>query len=124
MNSLVHHASFGINFNLDTVDENMMPSGSLSVPDSPSTTAFAPLMQEVFGPLWRCPSPFILHIRNPARPGTPLTPNALCPIWKKGNQLLGKVFSFRPGSAILNSEDVEAGLLCRGIREGWFTFSQ
>ena len=26
MDSLVHHASFGINFNLDAVDENMIPS--------------------------------------------------------------------------------------------------
>ena len=57
MDSLVHDASFGINFNLDAVDENMIPSSNLSVPDSPSTTAFAPFMQELFGPPWRCPSP-------------------------------------------------------------------
>lgn len=50
MNSLVHDASLSINFNLDAVDENMIPSGSLSVPDSPSTAAFAPFMPEVFSP--------------------------------------------------------------------------
>jgi len=33
MDSLVHDASLGINFNLDAVDKNMIPSGSLSVPD-------------------------------------------------------------------------------------------
>jgi len=124
MDSLVHDASLGINFNLDAVDENLVSSNSLSVPDSPSTAAFAPFMQEVFGPSWRCPSPFVLHIGNPARPGTPSTPNALCPIWKKSNQLFGKVFSFRPGSAMLNSEDIEAGLLYIGIKEGWSTFSE
>ena len=124
MDSLVHDASFSINFNLDAVDENVIPLGSLSVPDSPSTTAFPPFMQEIFGPPWRCPSPFILNIGNPTRPGNPLTPNALCPIWKKSSQLFGKVFSFRPGSTILNSKDVEVGLLYRGIRQGWSTSSQ
>lgn len=48
--SLVHDASLGINFNLDAVDENIIPLGSLSVLDSPSAAAFAPFMQEVFGP--------------------------------------------------------------------------
>ncbi|OCL08568.1 hypothetical protein AOQ84DRAFT_406547 [Glonium stellatum] len=101
MDSLVHDASLGINFNLDAVGES-----------------------EVFGPSWRCPSPFVLHIGNPTRPGTPSTSNALCPIWKKSNQLFGRVFSFRPGSATLNSEDLEAGLLFRGVKEGWSTFSE
>ena len=101
----------------------MIPSGSLSAPDSPRTAAFAPFMQEVFGPPWKCPNSFILNIRNPTRPGTPSTSNALCPI-RKSNQLFGKVFSFQPGSTILNSKGVEAGLLYRGIRQGWSTFSQ
>ena len=124
MDSLVHDASLGISFSLDAVDEDMIPSGSLSVSDSPSTAAFAPFMQEVFSPSWRFPSPFILHIGNPARPRTPSTPNALYPTRKKSNQLFGKAFSFRPGSAILNLEDVEAGLLYRGIRQVRLTFSQ
>ena len=29
----MHNASFGVNFNLDAVDKNMIPSGSLSVAD-------------------------------------------------------------------------------------------
>ena len=66
MDSLVHDASLSINFNLDAVDKNVIPLGSLTVPDSLSTAAFAPFMQEVFGPLWRCPTPFTLHIGNPA----------------------------------------------------------
>ena len=45
---LVHDASLSINFNLDAVDENMIPSNSLSLLNLPSTAAFAPFMQEVF----------------------------------------------------------------------------
>jgi hypothetical protein len=33
MDSLVHDASLGINFNPNAVDKNMIPSGSLGVPD-------------------------------------------------------------------------------------------
>lgn len=70
----------------------------LDVPDSPATAAWAPFITEIFGPGWRCPSPVILHIGNPDRQSTPTPPsNAMCPIWKKSNELFGKVFNYRPG---------------------------
>jgi hypothetical protein len=93
----------------------------LDAPDSPITAAFAPFMSEIFGPGWRCPSPVVLHIGDPSRPSSPT--NALCPIWKKSNELFGKVFSYRPGSATLNADSVEAGLLYLGIKTGWSSFS-
>jgi len=66
-------------------------------PDSPTTAAFAPFMEEIFGTQWKCASPVVLHIGEPAQ-ATPTTANALCPIWKKSNELFGKVFSYRPES--------------------------
>jgi hypothetical protein len=80
-------------------------------------------MSEIFGPSWRCPSPVVLHIADPPRASTPSTNNALCPIWKRSNELFGKVFSYRPGMATLNTE-IEAGLLYIGIKQGWDTFNQ
>lgn len=120
-----------LGLNLNPVEE--LPEAEegnlLDAPDSPSTAAFAPFITEIFGPNWRCPSPVILHIDNPT--DTPPTAtsgpnNALCPIWKKSNELFGKVFSYRPGTtdALLNIDAVEAGLLYLGIRNGWTSFNE
>jgi hypothetical protein len=119
MEDLVHDPSHGLHFPLETVDENMHVT-----PDSPNTAAFAHFMPEIFGPTWRCPSPFVLHIGNPARPATPSTEADQCPIWKKSNELFGKIFSFRPGESMLGSDDVEAGLLFLGIKNGWDSFAE
>jgi len=99
-------------------------------PDSPTTAAFAPFIHEIFGQDWRCTSPVVLHIGEPARPlpssSSSMTSNALCPIWKKSNELFGKVFSYhtRPGMATPLSADMEAGLLYVGIDQGWHTFNE
>ena len=78
---------------------------------------------KIFGPNWRCPSPVVLHIGNPEVPQIS-TSSALCPVWKKSNELFGKVFSYRSstgtGSLTLpRSETAEAGLLYLGIKKGW-----
>ncbi|KAF2802915.1 uncharacterized protein BDZ99DRAFT_548152 [Mytilinidion resinicola] len=120
MDDLVHGSTNSLQFPLSTVDENMQVT-----PDSPNTAAFAHFLPEIFGPSWRCPSPFVLHFGNPAQPATPsANEDALCPIWKKSNELFGKVFSFRPGAATLDSDDVEAGLLFLGIKQGWDSFAE
>jgi hypothetical protein len=82
---------------------------------------------KIFGPDWRCPSPVVLHIGNPEAPAS-TTPDAMCPVWKKSNELFGKVFSyhFTTGATSLISPGVdlaEAGLLYLGIKEGWDTTS-
>lgn len=123
--------SLDLRLSLDPVDEVPEVEGSmLDVPDSPTTAAFAPFITEIFGPGWRCPSPVVLHIGNPSPPDSTSTPspppgpNALCPIWKKSNELFGKVFSYRPGTGVLNLDTVEAGLLYLGIRNGWECFNE
>jgi hypothetical protein len=62
----------------------------------------------------------VLHIGDPES-ASPLTSSALCPIWKKSNELFGKVFSYRStsgtGSLILPS--AEAGILYLAIQKGW-----
>ncbi|KAF2467256.1 uncharacterized protein BDR25DRAFT_376162 [Lindgomyces ingoldianus] len=118
------HSNLGLHLDLDPVQEISEEGNILDVPDSPTTAAFAPFMSEIFGPSWRCPSPVILHIGNPARPATPSTQNALCPIWKKSNELFGKVFNYRPGTATLNADHIEAGLLYLGIKQGWASFNE
>ncbi|KAH7381579.1 hypothetical protein BKA66DRAFT_119699 [Pyrenochaeta sp. MPI-SDFR-AT-0127] len=93
--------------------------------NEPATASWAPMMAEIFGPNWRVPSPVVLHIGNPDTP----TPSTVCPIWKKSNDIFGKVFSYRSptgntGSlALLRSENAEAGLLYLGIKEGWSSLS-
>ncbi|KAF2254378.1 hypothetical protein BU26DRAFT_582928 [Trematosphaeria pertusa] len=123
--------SLSLDLDLHPLHEASEDSSMLDVPDSPTTAAFAPFMSEIFGPSWRCPSPVILHIGNP--PSSPSTtsssttssiPGSLCPIWKKSNELFGKVFSYRPGTAALNVDSVEAGLLYLGIKDGWSSFDQ
>lgn len=117
----VEDLSMGLD--LQRVDEE---EGSMfDVPDSPTTAAFAPLLTEIFGPGWRCPSPVILHIGNaPNEIASPSPTNALCPIWKKSNEMFGKVFNHRPGTAALNVDSIEAGLLYLGIKQGWGSFNE
>lgn len=75
--------------------------------------------QKIFGPNWRCPSPVILHIGNP-EPSPKSPSNALCPVWKKSNELFGKVFSYRGLAATGTcSPSSEAGILYLGIQKGW-----
>lgn len=100
--------------------------------NDPATATWAPMMAEIFGPNWRCPSPVVLHIGNPDTSpslSSTATPNgALCPIWKKSNELFGKVFSYRStgtnGSSLITttsslSRSSEAGLLYLSIQKGW-----
>jgi hypothetical protein len=80
--------------------------------------------QKIFGPNWRCPSPVILHIGDPESSSLP-TSSALCPIWKKSNELFGKVFSYRStsGTSSLVLPSAEAGMLYQAISKGWDTTS-
>jgi len=73
-----------------------------------------------FGPNWQSPSPTILHIGNP-EPSPSSTPNNLCPVWKKSNELFGKVFSYHSTGSLTrtSSETAEAGLLYLSIKSGW-----
>lgn len=89
-------------------------------------------MQEnkMFGPNWRHPSnPVVLYIGNPEPPLTPAsTKNTACPISRKTNELLGRVFSYRSttgtGSlAFLRGDHAEAELLYLGIKRGWTNIS-
>jgi hypothetical protein len=77
-------------------------------------------LPKIFGPNWRCPSPVVLHIGNPDPPA-PAAPNTLCPVWKKSNELFGKVFSYRSttGTSSLVLPSSEAGILYLGIQKGW-----
>ncbi|KAF2021645.1 hypothetical protein BU24DRAFT_362360 [Aaosphaeria arxii CBS 175.79] len=122
-----HTAKLNLQLNLEPVSEILErneEANMFDAPDSPTTAAFAPFMSELFGPSWRCPSPVVLHIGNPAGASTPTTPNAICPIWKKSNELFGKVFLHRPGTAALNADSIEAGLLYMGIKDGWSSFTE
>ncbi len=115
--------------------------------NAPATATWAPMMEEVcwtpnlvlclthdypqiFGPNWRCPSPTILHIGNPDNPATS-TPSSICPVWKKSNELFGKVFTYHhrdlgttsnsppSNNSLVRSDTAEAGLLYVGIKQGW-----
>jgi hypothetical protein len=121
----------GLNLGLEPVFEitegdNMVDArAGPDRPDSPSTAAFAPFIDEIFGPTWRCPSSVVLHIGDAPQDSSaaPAGNNALCPIWKQSNELLGKVFTYRPGMTTLNRE-IEAGLLFLGFKQGWDTFNE
>lgn len=99
---------------------------------------------KIFGPNWRCPSPVVLHIGNPDPPKLTHTPaGTICPMWKKSNELFGKVFSYRGNigpstqasgthNSLLASSSLqkpppaaaaEAGLLYLGIKDGWANLS-
>jgi hypothetical protein len=108
--------------------------------DELATATWAPMMAEVhivthshshswreiskiLGPNWRCPSPVILHIGNP-EPLSSSTSSAIYPVWKKSNELFGKVFSYHSTTGTssfisLGSDHAEAGVLYLGIKEGW-----
>jgi hypothetical protein len=114
-----------MSLDLERVDEDPEEGNMFDVPDSPATAAFAPLLNEIFGPGWRCPSPVILHFGNaPTETTNPSPNNSLCPIWKKSNEMFGKVFNHRPGTAALNVDSIEAGLLYLGIKQGWGSFNE
>ncbi|RYO27993.1 hypothetical protein AA0111_g7089 [Alternaria arborescens] len=97
--------------------------------NAPATATWAPMMEEIFGPNWRCPSPTILHIGNPDNPTSNFS--SICPVWKKSNELFGKVFTYHyrsPGAtssssssnnSLVRSDTAEAGLLYLGIKQGW-----
>ncbi|CAN9240972.1 unnamed protein product [Alternaria sp. RS040] len=97
--------------------------------NAPATATWAPMMEEIFGPNWRCPSPTILHIGNPDNPIS--NSSSVCPVWKKSNELFGKVFTYHhrsPGAtssssssnnSLVRSDTAEAGLLYLGIKQGW-----
>ena len=123
--------------------ENNAEEAQIDVPewgDSPATASWGPLMAEVhlratdeptptnhaqiFGPGWQCPSPVVLHLGNPEPSLSNLPSNAVCPVWKKSNELFGKVLSCRAtsGTGALSPtilEAAEAGLLFLGIQQGW-----
>ncbi|KAF9735342.1 hypothetical protein PMIN06_010895 [Paraphaeosphaeria minitans] len=121
--------------NGSTHEEALMPT-----PVSPATAAFAPFIQEMelFGRAWHCPSPLVLHIndRNDDRPSSSSSSSqvpsfAVCPIWRKSNELFSKIFSSRTPSSTEASSlfpghdlawSMEAGLLFQGIKDGWKTF--
>jgi len=101
----------------------------LDTPDSPLTAAWAPFINEIFGPGWRCPSPVVLHIGSPADSSTavPANESTICPIWRKSNELFGKVFTYPPrkgGASTSLSHGMEAGLLFLGIKNGWDSFTE
>ena len=113
-----------VDFSLGPVGEVSNETDMLDRPDSPTTAAFAPFIKEIFGPGWRCPSPIVLHIGNPSISST-IPP--VCPTWRKSNELFGKVFSYRPGTAsALNTrlDSMEAGFLFLGIKDGWSSFDE
>ncbi|KAF2820135.1 hypothetical protein CC86DRAFT_305466 [Ophiobolus disseminans] len=99
-----------------------MDTGIPAVPD-PNVAVDLDLEPIFFGPNWRSPSPVVLHIGNPELSMT-FTSNALCPVWKKSNEIFGEVFSYRPSAKtrslqLAKSQNAEAGLLYLGIKKGW-----
>lgn len=95
-----------------------------------ATASWGPLMQEFFGDGWRCPSPTILHIGAPES-SKPSTSVAICPIWKKSNDIFERLYSScsPTGTQSLTlykkrpSAPAEAGFLYLGIKEGWANIS-
>ncbi|KAF2643188.1 hypothetical protein P280DRAFT_394905 [Massarina eburnea CBS 473.64] len=120
-----------LNLDLDPVEEIPQESNMLDA-DSPATAAWVPFMTEMFGHGWRCPSPTILHFgHDSASTSASSSPNSTCPIWKKSNEIFGKVFQYRPGTSTAFTSnrsfrgwDAEAGLLFRGIKDGWSSFNE
>jgi hypothetical protein len=137
----------GMSLDLGPVVKQIFPDnaqeGQIEVPewgDSPATASWGPFMAEVcfhathelasinhsqiFGPGWQCPSPVVLHLGDPDPSLPTLTSNAICPVWKKSNELFGKVLSCRATSGTgalspMSLEAAEAGLLFLGIQQGW-----
>jgi hypothetical protein len=115
----------------DVTNEPTHNDALIPAPDSPATAAFAPFIQEMemFGRAW-CPTPIILNI-DPPSSSSDASSSAICPIWRKSNELFGKIFSSRPtsSSGVFNISlgdefdwGMEAGLLFKGIKDGWKTF--
>ncbi|KAA8614768.1 repeatmulti-domain protein [Pyrenophora tritici-repentis] len=116
-----------INLELATVNdeedvEEMPRNTQLAAP-------YAPLMEELFGPDWRLPSPTTLYIGNPdlRLPAS----IKVCPTWKRCNEVFGKVLTYRQPLSLSNSsrlfsapqtsQAAEPGLLFLGIKQGWDT---
>jgi hypothetical protein len=138
--------NLGLSMDFDPVVESPEEEEVEELPwgNDPATATWAPMMAEVctdssrsyaqltmpsqiFGPNWRCPSPVILHIGNPEPSASPSS-GVVCPVWKKSNELFGRVFSYHSTTGTssltsLRSDHAEAGLLYLGIKEGWHTMS-
>lgn len=127
-----------LDLTVDDVTNETTQDALMQAPDSPATAAFAPLLQEMemFGRVWNCPSPIVLHI-NDNPPSTSVTTTSspsnmtVCPIWRKSNEIFGRIFSSRlpssTGVSDLSLGDefdwgLEAGLLFKGIKDGWKDF--
>jgi hypothetical protein len=81
---------------------------------------------QIFGPGWQCPSPVVLHLGDPEPAISTLPSNAICPVWKRSNELFGKVLSCRASSGTgapspVSADAMEAGLLYLCIKQGWST---
>ncbi|KNG45834.1 hypothetical protein TW65_07412 [Stemphylium lycopersici] len=107
--------------------------------DAPATSTWAPLMEEIFGPNWRRPTPTILYIGNPDDNPSSSPSGAMCPTWVKSNELFSKVFSYASSSRSLPTSNTsalcssparpnhlappdtaeETSLLYHGIAHGW-----
>lgn len=127
-----------LNLALDTVANEPTHDGTFNpTPDSPATAAMAPFIQELemIGLMWHCPSPMNLHMTDQQddrpSPSSHVSSTAICPIWRKSNELFGKIFSTRlstsagvDGHSLVNEFDwgMEAGFLFKGIKDGWKTF--
>ena len=116
MDSLVHDASLGINFNPNAVDKNMIPSGSLGVPDCRALPRLL-LSCRKYSPFAKISEPFHpTHWKSCSAWDSFSTKCSLFDIEEKQPVIRrGLLVSTR--SAILNSEDVEAGLFYQGTRE-------
>ncbi|KAF1947208.1 hypothetical protein EJ02DRAFT_417803 [Clathrospora elynae] len=116
--------TIGIYLDLQPVVESPEEEQAEELPwgNAPETANWAQMMEEIFGPNWRCPSPVVLHIGNPDSPPSP-TSNYICPVWKKSNELFGKVFNYRSDTRSLTTDTAESELLYLGIKDGWVTLS-
>ncbi|KAL1613095.1 hypothetical protein SLS60_001327 [Paraconiothyrium brasiliense] len=131
--SSTNDSALDLSLGFDDVTNGPNHEGALiQAPDSPATAAFAPYIQEIemFGRAWNCPSPITLHIPE----STSAASNAnmpICPIWRRSNELFNKIYSSRlpPSTGVSNISlgnafewGLEAGLLFKGIKDGWKTF--
>ncbi|KAJ4373781.1 hypothetical protein N0V83_002520 [Neocucurbitaria cava] len=130
--SAVPDLNLGLNLDLEPVVESPEEDEveDLTWGNDPATASWGPMMAEIFGPNWRCPSPVVLHIGQPD--SSPSSSNVVCPVWKKSNDIFSKVFSYRSSTTttgnhsltlLHRSDHAEAGLLYLGIKEGWASLS-
>ncbi|KAF1913489.1 hypothetical protein BDU57DRAFT_589156 [Ampelomyces quisqualis] len=112
---------------LDLDGMTIMAGSEADMPAVPDPNIGMDLHSEpIFGPNWRCPSPVVLHIGNP-EPSRSSPSSAACPVWKKSNELFGKVFDYRStetssagtGTSLITLPKTEAHLLYQAIQKGW-----